>query len=154
MHPAERSSWVRQRSMKATRWVRASLLTPLLMCACSLETDPRIELRMAEICCYHDDDPQIGLPDTTIAGVPTMVSVTSYGGGCHRGGPTEVTTTAAEVQVTPFDSVYLHPVCTRELRSFEHTVALTFLVPGVVTVGVHGLSADTLALYERVVVVQ
>jgi hypothetical protein len=140
--------------MRATTWIRAGLVALPLIAACALDTGPAVELRMAAICCYNEGDPQISLPDTALVGVPTIIAVTIYGGGCHRGGPTQLTTSPAAVHVTPFDSLYLRPVCTLVLASFDHRVEVTFPMAGSMTVRVHGLSSDTAALYERDIVVK
>lgn len=141
--------------MPKSRLVTPSFVVTLsLASACLNSTSPTVELRVGTVCCYNDGDPQVVIPDTARAGVPAVVSIVSYGDGCYRGGPTEVVVTPSAIEVTPFDTLRLQTACIRILRTFHHTVQVTFDTPGTALVRVRGLIRDTAAVYEQAVVVQ
>lgn len=82
----------------------------------------------------------IEVPDTVSLDAPFPVAVTTYGGGCERIGPTEVTVEGRDALVVPFDSTTVGPgvVCTDQLKSFRHEALLTLHSVGDASVTVRG----------------
>jgi hypothetical protein len=90
---------------------------------------------------YNNDDPRITL---AADGRDVRVRVSTYGGGCHSRGETEVETAGAGALVTPFN--YTAPAgtpCTRVLRELVHETTIRFQQPGTVTVRVRGIDGST-----------
>ena len=83
----------------------------------------------------------IAVPDTVALSVPFLVSVRTYGGGCERIGPTEMTLEARSALVEPFDYTVSGPgvSCTLLLKHFSHVASLTFDLLGSATVVVQGV---------------
>jgi hypothetical protein len=110
----------------------------LLLTRCPAATAPRDDVRvLGAIAGYNQDDPRIRI--TTAPGVAT-VTVTTYGGGCHRKGETEVQLRGRKAVITPYD--YTAPpgsVCTQPLLAFQHVATLDFGAPGGAHIVVHGM---------------
>jgi hypothetical protein len=84
---------------------------------------------------------RVVVPARVNAGADFQVNVTTYGGGCHRQGETEVSVSqgARMAEVSPYDEVNVAAgVCTQELKMFSHTVTVRFDQPGTALVRVHG----------------
>ena len=76
-------------------------------------------------------DDAVRMPATATAGVPVELAIWTNGGGCHRGGDTEVVVRGRTVIVTPYDFVdRTAQVCTLILMSFDHGVSVVFAEPG------------------------
>ncbi len=118
----------------------------LLGCAAiGTETDdgtrPDAVRVMGEIKGYNNDDPRIEIvPGTRSA----LVRVTTYGGGCHSRGDTEVRVDGMVATVTPYD--YTAPpgtVCTQPLISFIHEANISFPSSGTALIRVRGIDRST-----------
>ena len=74
---------------------------------------------------YLQTEPEI--PDTVTASVPVTITFSTHGGGCHRGGDTEVTVEARSALVTPYDFVKVGDIsCTLIAEQFGHQATITF----------------------------
>jgi hypothetical protein len=85
---------------------------------------------------------RVGVPARVNAGADFQVNISTYGGGCHRQGDTEVSVSQGTrtVDVSPFDEVNVEAgVCTQELKTFSHTATVRFEQPGTAVVRVHGV---------------
>lgn len=122
---------------------RLLAIAPFLLstsaCGALLEP-PSGEATVVGIVEFHGDPVVIDVPDTVDASVPFTVGVRTYGGGCERIGPTEVTVEAQSAVVVPYDYTQSAEdvACTAELKTFEHQVALRLDVPGQATVTIRG----------------
>ena len=123
------------------------------LASCDLNSGPDRVRVLGSIAGYNDDDPQITLdPD----GRNVTVAVTTYGSGCHTLGETEVEISGLEAKITPFDyTAAAGTGCDRMLRSFVHSVTLSFASEGTARIQVRGIdnrgsAGDTLVI-ERAV---
>jgi hypothetical protein len=90
---------------------------------------------------YNNDDPRITIAAT---GRTVVVEVTTYGGGCHSRGETEVSRTGMTAEIVPYD--YTAPPgtpCTMQLLSFRHTAAIEFDQAGTATIRVRGIDGSS-----------
>ena len=128
------------------------LFTLLLGCSSSI-TEPDDGRVLGAIAGYNHDDPRIEI--MTVPGSAT-VKVTTYGGGCHRKGETEIQVRGREEMVTPYD--YAGPrgaICTLQLVSFVHEATVAFGTSGSARILVRGADhrrGETITL-ERTVVI-
>lgn len=78
---------------------------------------------------FHDT---VEVADTVTANVPLEITFRTAGGGCHKGGHTEVLMAGPSAIVTPYDSLRVDPlgVCTDILVSFWRTAIVVFPDPG------------------------
>lgn len=78
---------------------------------------------------FHDT---VEVADTVTANVPLEITFRTAGGGCHKGGHTEVRMAGPSAIVTPYDSLRVDPLgaCTDILVSFWRTVIVVFPDPG------------------------
>lgn len=130
------------------RWMALAMM---VLAACQSTAEPEITARGEEaseavgdrvlvlgtIAGYRDGDPDIGI---VTSGRSATVRVTTYGGGCHSKGPTEVVVEGTEVLVTPYD--YTEPAgtpCTRILNVFTHEATVTFGGPADAVIRVLGI---------------
>lgn len=134
--------------MKASSFVRpafrASLaLLALATAACPSAFGPDRERRPAVIELSPGDPVKVVVPATVTAGTPFEVRVTTYGGGCHGRGPTEVSVSGSVALVEPFQLVPADDdlVCTMELRIEENVGTVRFDQPGTARVVVRGYSS-------------
>ena len=70
------------------------------------------------------------IPDTVTASVPLTMTFKTSGGGCHRGGDTEVSVDGRLAVVTPYDFVTDWDVCNLILKLFAHKATVVFDEPG------------------------
>ena len=78
---------------------------------------------------YLETEPEV--PDTVTVSVPLTLTFSTNGGGCHRGGDTEVSVEARSALITPFDFVKVGDIgCPRIANSFEHTATIVFTETG------------------------
>lgn len=131
----------------------ATLLVGLAVAACATSTEPgtdglagstgnpdRVRV-LGAIKGYNSDDPRI---EVSAAGRTVRVIVTSYGGGCHSRGDTEVSVSGLTADVTPYD--FTAPAgtpCTLPLLSFRHEAEIRFDRGGTALIRVHGIDAST-----------
>lgn len=78
---------------------------------------------------FHDT---VEVADTVTATVPLEITFRTAGGGCHKGGDTEVRMDGQSAVVTPYDSLFVYPggACTDILASFWRTAIVVFPDPG------------------------
>ena len=119
--------------------VSAFLLMSSTACGALLEPSSGEALVVGTVA-FYGDPVVIDLPDTVDASTPFTVSVRTYGGGCERIGPTEITVAARSAVVVPYDYTRTGAdvACTAILNIFEHQVALRLDVPGQATVTIRG----------------
>ncbi len=101
---------------------------------------------------YNEGDPRIGV---SVDGRNVTVSVTTYGGGCHSKGETEVRVQGMVADIMPYD--YTAPpgtVCTQPLLSFGHTVTVRFEAAGTARIRIHGIDAQANGWQGRQIVVE
>lgn len=134
MHTNER----RRSRIRIARYV-LSILVLLLAAACYDPLGPREELVIGTVA-FYSQPVDIDVPDTVQADVPFAVRVRTYGGGCERIGPTEVTNQDGGALVVPRDFTKTGPglVCTDVLKSFEHEAQVVLQTPGSATITVRG----------------
>lgn len=129
-------------------WIRiVSFRTAMLAATFSLgcgvfSTEPEIrwELHPGTVE-FYDQPVTIEVPEAATVGVPVVVTVGTFGGGCTAQGPTKVAVSGLAATVQPMDSsIVPFPdlACTAELLVFEHRVELRFTEAGVATVRVLG----------------
>lgn len=111
----------------------------LLMSACYSPLGVREEEVVGAVS-FYGEPIGIELPDTVSADTPFSVEVTTYGGGCERVGPTEVTVEGRGALVIPFDYTTVGPgvACTDQLKWFHHEAAVTLRAAGSATVTIRG----------------
>ena len=123
----------------------------VLLMGCEAITGPGERLVPGTIS-FGSDPVVIEVPDTVALSVPFLVRVRTYGGGCERIGPTEVTLDARSALVEPFDyTVSGRDVsCTLQLKAFSHEASLTFDFLGSATVVVKGVETPGRLPFERI----
>jgi len=119
----------------------ALALMSILACDDSPSGIPAEEERPGILEFYHDS-PRIEVPAEVMARQEVQISVQTYGGGCVRGGRTEVEFGDHKILVRPFD-IHVNPgpnvFCTDILQFFDHSVTVEFDAIGPHTVEVMGL---------------
>jgi hypothetical protein len=128
----------------------ALLLLMAILPRCSSGTEPEGERSMGAITGYNSDDPRI---EIVTAPGRAVVRVTTYGGGCHSKGDTDVRVDQMTAVVTPFDYVPRGEVaCTQQLVSFLHEATVSFARSGSARILVRGLDirGDTVTVERRV----
>ena len=102
--------------------------------------DPLVRvLELGSIAGYNNDDPRFTL---TRDGRRVDLAVTTYGGGCHSKGITDVILNGLNADVTPYDyTAQAGTTCTRELRSFIHQASLQFAQSGAAQIRIRGIDA-------------
>jgi hypothetical protein len=136
--------------MKISRGTAAAAAIVVAACTSAMDAEPdpqgagvgvdRVRV-LGEIAGYNQDDPRISV---VASGRTVMVEVTTYGGGCHSKGETEVSRSGMTADVVPYD--YTAPpgtVCTQQLLSFRHTAAIDFPGSGTATIRVRGIDRRT-----------
>lgn len=125
------------RPSKETRVRLPSCLISILLLACSSAATSPDEVRvLGAIAGYNADDPRI---DIVTAPGSATVRVTTYGGGCHTKGETEVLLRRREAVITPYD--YTAPagtICTLQLVWFSHETTIDFESSGPARIVVRG----------------
>jgi len=123
-------------------------------CAGALESDEAKVLGTVE---FHGDPAVIVVPDTAGVGIGVPVSVRTYGGGCERIGPTEISLEADTTFVEPYDYTKkgVALICTMELKLFNHTTTLSWPTAGRRVVAIRGVvePSGEVRTYLRTVVV-
>ncbi len=113
---------------------------------------------------YGDDRTQdvISVPASVRANRDFQITVSTFGGGCERGGDTGVIMTETTATLMVYDlTTATRPgvVCTMILKRMPHTVTLRFAKPGEATIRVwgrrvkSGMSAGEPLVIERRVLV-
>lgn len=118
--------------MRLTSCVLLALLT-----ACSSSATSPDDVRvLGAIAGYNSNDPQI---DIVTAPGSATVRVTTYGGGCHSKGDTEVLVRGREAVIIPYDySAQPGTVCTLQLVSFAHEATIAFGTSGPARILIRG----------------
>jgi hypothetical protein len=93
---------------------------------------------------YYGDGPRIQVPTEVVVGQTIEISVQTFGGGCIRGGRTEVEVTGHRILVRPYD-VYPKPDanCTADIRFIDHVASVEVEAEGSYAVEVRGTRAYT-----------
>jgi hypothetical protein len=101
---------------------------------------PMTVLRPAAIA-FYGDSAAVAVPGEVRAGLPFVVTVQSFGGGCTAQDQTGVTIDGLRADVRPTVREP-HPsagvACDAMLRTFTHSAPVTFSQPGTATVIVYG----------------
>jgi hypothetical protein len=113
----------------------ALALVPLLGCGIVGPDEGRVVGLIETSAIYR---PPFELPDTVDSNEPFSITVWTTGGGCTRGGDTEVEISARTVTITPFDIVTRADACTTQQLYFEHRVSVTIAGTGPAQVVVRG----------------
>lgn len=91
---------------------------------------------------HYSDPLQIQIPGSVTAGVPFIVRVTTYGGGCMKQGDTTTEVAGLSAAVRPYDYVAVklpkNTGCPDILLFYPHQATLTFQQAGTAVVRVHG----------------
>ena len=135
----------RSRRRERTWFPLAALLT-----ACGVPTNPATSERPGVIE-FYSDPVQIEVPESVAAGQPFDVSIRTYGGGCILQDRTEVERSGMVADVRPYDRHISAPICTTELRHFNHTATVSFPERGTGRIRVQGMRApgDVPLVVER-----
>ena len=108
----------------------ALLLSALFLVAgCDSIFGPEEERRIGVIA-FYDQPIVIDLPDTVQVGVPFVVSIQTYGGGCLSEGPTKIRVRGLLIDVTPYDIHNGAEACEDILNMFPHETTLALPTPG------------------------
>lgn len=133
------------------------VLALLLATACYDPLGPREELVIGTVA-FYSEPVEIDVPHTVQAGVPFPVQVRTYGGGCERIGPTEVTSRDGGALVVPRDFTTTGPgiACADVLKWFDHEAQVVLQTPGSSTVTIRGRVEpdDRIEDFVRTVVVE
>lgn len=142
--------------MRIVHPIRLIAWAAVAVAACDWLAEPHWTLERAVIELTPPDSFELWVPEVVRAGLPTDVSVTTYGGGCTEAGPTEANLQGMLFSLEPYDSLnYVDGNCTDILRWFRHTVTVTFPERGSATIRVIGLDLSrAVVTRERAVVVQ
>ncbi|MEJ2678090.1 MAG: hypothetical protein P8174_03325 [Gemmatimonadota bacterium] len=137
----------------------AAVLAGTILAGCGRVTGPGsdvLEQRRVGVIDLYSQGIAVTVPDTVQAGVPFVVSVTTYGDGCDRQDGTDVQATKLLASVTPYDLHANSAVCTDVLKLFQHQANVVFPEPGSAAIVVYGrvLPADSLIGVDRQVIVQ
>lgn len=110
----------------------------------SSPTEPPEQLRqLGRIAGFNQDDPRIEI--TTSPG-HARVRVTTYGGGCHSEGETQVAVYGRNAVIVPWDYADARAfACTDVLRSFVHETTIVFGSSGPARITIYGLDSRGLA---------
>jgi hypothetical protein len=126
--------------MRVIRLLACTALFATAACPRVSGVSERWEARPAII--VDNQDARIVLPARVRAGEEFQVQVTTYGGGCHRQGRTEVVVSqsARSADLYPRDQLNVAAeVCTQQLKMFTHSAAVRIDQPGTAQIRVHGL---------------
>jgi hypothetical protein len=125
----------------------------LAAAGCFLDTGPgwHWAVQPGTVAVDHFNSDVLSSPDTVVAGTPFTVVVNTFGSSsCTRPAGSNATLSGLTATVVPLDSVVVGDmVCTSDLRSFPHSVSLTFGAPGDATVAIAGRGdhGDTTLIY-------
>jgi hypothetical protein len=108
----------------------------MLATAACAEPDHVIELGVIE---FLNDPLMVEVPSDASIGAPIIVSVITYGGGCHAMERTDIELTSNGADVFPFDRrIVPNGACTQPLLFFSHDVTVSFDTPGSKDIRFHG----------------
>lgn len=112
------------------RYLIAASLTAAFLGACDLTASRTRQQQPALLRIAPEDSIDFVAPDTVTLNANFSISVTTFGGGCDRKGPTDVLTLSdGTIEFRPFDITELdsNEPCGLEVQSFTHigTVNLT-----------------------------
>lgn len=103
----------------------------LLACESADPPEPRDVSIVGHIDFSDMDGFEPRIPKTATAGVPAEIVFWTIGGGCERViDHTEVALSRGSAVVTPYNILWVHPVCTDDLRYLKHRATLVFDEPG------------------------
>lgn len=123
------------------RWYLVMFLPLVVACSGATKPESATVRVLGAIAGYNSDDPRI---DVTPIPNGALVTITTYGDGCHRVGETEVEVHGLEALITPYD--YTAPAgapCTRQLITMEHEASVTFAGSGTARIIVRGLDSSS-----------
>lgn len=105
---------------------------------------------------FDRDRIHVEVPDTVVAGRDFTILVRTWGGGCTREGPTDVSVEGLRVVVVPYDIESGAEACTAILRAFDHEATVRLGRAGTASITVRGYSRpeDRTITIERTVVVE
>lgn len=122
--------------MRAVHRLPLLMLVPLLVACSALTGADRVRV-LGAIAGYLDGDPQVTIQQD---GRTITVLVTTYGGGCHTQGETEVVIDGLMATVTPYDYTATPGTgCTDQLLSFEHRAVVQFPSGGTAQLRIRGI---------------
>ena len=122
--------------MRATHGLPLLLLVPLLSTCGVLTGADRVRV-LGAIAGYMDGDPQVTVQQD---GRTVTVLVTTYGGGCHTPGETDVVIDGLIATITPWDYTATPGTeCTHQLLSFEHRAVVPFSSGGTAQLRIRGM---------------
>jgi hypothetical protein len=132
------------------RWL--SVVFPFLFACTAVTSSDPVELRvLGTIDGYRTGDPHIEIQGGTES---ALVKITTYGGGCHRKGETEVEIEGMVAEVAPYDYVLVgeNIACIDILVILDHEVTVHFDGNGEAQVTVIGLDlhGDTVRVQRLV----
>jgi hypothetical protein len=88
---------------------------------------------------FYGDTARISAPDTVTRGVSFEVSFSTFGGGCIRAiARDDVTPKANAVEIRPYDHNSGGDICTADLLTLKHAVAIRLDMPGSYAIRVIG----------------
>ena len=148
--------------MRIGRWLARSLLLAATACSGTDQTvgvteDYELNRGVMDPYLFYWNEPTIIVPEEALVSQSVSISVTTFGDGCRREGPTQIVTNEWVTTVEPYDSVCVScRVCTRELRMFEHLTVVQYAAPGEATIRIVGALApdDTVGIVERHIIVR
>ena len=106
------------------RYVVAVSLTAALLGACNLTDSRQMQQQPGLLRIAAEDSINFVAPDTVLINASFTFSVTTFGGGCDRKGPTDVLTLAnGSSEFRPFDITELSrdQPCPAVVQTFTHT---------------------------------
>ncbi|MBA3458461.1 MAG: hypothetical protein H0T46_00755 [Deltaproteobacteria bacterium] len=132
------------------------LAIALLFAACTSEPDSVVEVGYVE---YVGEPAVIEAPSSATTGVPLLVNVRTYGGGCVELESTAVTVTGDGVDITPYDRRQTgeNQACILILKYLAHEASVVFDMPGTKTLRIQGRrwhrDGDELVEHSRTIAV-
>jgi hypothetical protein len=135
------------------------ILSSFALSSCGL-TEPRWDLRRAEIEHSELETLEVTIPAVITAGQPATIGIRTYGDdGCTRHGQvTTVNVTSTTATIEPYDSVIVAApdnwACLSIVSLFTHTAGVTFPQPGRATLRVIGLANGDVVTRDLAISVQ
>ena len=127
----------------------------VVLCACGV-TEPVEQRVVGFIDPLGRSHVPLVAPDTVRASEDLYVTVWTTGGGCTRGGDTEVELSAYDVRIIPYDLMTYSNACLTVESYFAHDVQVTVLAFGPLRVIVHArdIHGGEMVTLEREIWVQ